>query len=32
MLIKFWNTFTTITAWPLQKLVFRTKLLYEDAY
>lgn len=31
MLIKFWNTFTKITAWPLQKLVFRTKILYEDA-
>ena len=31
MLYKFWNAFTKITAWPVQKLIFRTKILYEDA-
>lgn len=30
MLIKFCNWFTKITAWPVQKLLFRTKIHYED--
>ena len=30
MLIKFFNWFTKITAWPVQKLLFRTKIHYED--
>ncbi len=29
--IGFWNAFTKITGWPLQKLVFRTKIYYEDS-
>ena len=28
--IRFWNAFAKITGWPLQKLIFRTKILYED--
>jgi len=28
--IRFWNAFAKITGWPLQKLLFRTKILYED--
>lgn len=30
MLIKFWNAFVKITAYPVQKAVFRTKVYYED--
>lgn len=30
MWVKFWNTFTKITGWPLQKLVFRIRVFYED--
>lgn len=30
MLIKFWNWFTKLTAWPIQWLLFRTKIYYED--
>lgn len=30
MLIDFCNWFTKITAWPAQKLCFRTKIYYED--
>ncbi len=30
MLIKLFNWFVKITAWPAQKLVFRTKVYYED--
>ena len=30
MLIKFWNAFVKITAYPVQKAVFRTKVCYED--
>ncbi len=30
MMIRFWNNFTKITAWPVQKLIFRTKVYYED--
>ena len=29
-MIRFFNWFTKITAWPLQFLCFRTKVLYED--
>ena len=29
-MIRFWNNFTKITAWPAQKLVFRTRVYYED--
>ena len=28
--IRFWNGFAKLTGWPLQKLLFRTKILYED--
>lgn len=28
--IRFWNAFVKITGWPVQKLKFRTKILYED--
>ncbi|MBQ9414646.1 MAG: 1-acyl-sn-glycerol-3-phosphate acyltransferase [Clostridia bacterium] len=28
--IRFWNWFAKITAWPLQWLCFRTKVIYED--
>ena len=28
--IRFWNAFVKITGWPVQKLLFRTKILYED--
>lgn len=31
MWIKFCNAFTKITAWPLQRLCFRTRARYEDA-
>lgn len=30
MLVRFWNNFTKITAWPVQKLCFRTKIIYEN--
>ncbi len=30
MFIRFVNAFTKITAWPVQCLLFRTKILYED--
>lgn len=30
MLISFWNWFVKITAWPVQKICFRTKIYYED--
>ena len=30
MWIKFWNVFTKITAWPIQKIKFGTKVCYED--
>ena len=30
MLIKFWNASVKITAYPVQKAVFRTKVCYED--
>lgn len=30
MLISFWNAFVKITAWPVQRLIFRTKVYYED--
>ena len=30
MSVRFWNAFTKITAWPVQKLVFNTKIYYED--
>lgn len=30
MFIRFVNAFTKITAWPVQRLIFRTKILYED--
>ena len=30
MWIKFVNLFTKVTAWPVQKVVFRTKILYQD--
>ena len=30
MLIKFWNAFVKITAYPVQKAVFRTKVCYDD--
>lgn len=30
MFIRFWNNFTKITAWPVQKLCFRTQIRYED--
>lgn len=30
MWIKFCNAFTKITAWPLQRLCFRTRIRYED--
>ena len=30
MWIKFVNLFTKVTAWPVQKAVFRTKILYQD--
>lgn len=30
MFIRFWNNFTKITAWPVQKLCFRTRIRYED--
>lgn len=30
MWIRLFNAFTKITAWPLQKLIFRTRILYED--
>lgn len=30
MLIKIWNAFVKITAYPVQKAVFRTKVYYED--
>lgn len=30
MWINFWHAFTKITAWPVQKLLFRTKIYYED--
>jgi 1-acyl-sn-glycerol-3-phosphate acyltransferase len=30
MFIRFVNAFTKITAWPVQRLLFRTKILYED--
>ena len=29
-LIRFWTMFTKITAWPVQKVIFRTKIYYED--
>lgn len=29
-MIRFWNNFTKITAWPVQKLIFRTRIYYED--
>lgn len=29
-MIRFWNAFTKITAWPVQFLCFRTKVYYED--
>lgn len=29
-MIRFCNNFTKITGWPVQKLVFRTRILYED--
>lgn len=29
-MIKFFNAFTKITAWPVQKLCFRTKIYYEN--
>ena len=29
-MVKFFNGFTKITAWPIQKLCFRTKIYYED--
>lgn len=31
MLINFWNAFVKITGWIPQKLILRTKILYEDA-
>lgn len=31
MWIRFWNAFTKITGWPIQKLAFRTKIHCEDA-
>ena len=30
MWIKFVNLFTKVTAWPVQKVVFRTKIFYQD--
>ena len=30
MWIKFVNLFTKVTAWPVQKVVFRTKIMYQD--
>ncbi|MBQ5503594.1 MAG: hypothetical protein IIT95_00710, partial [Oscillospiraceae bacterium] len=30
MLISFFNWFVKITAWPAQKIVFRTRHIYED--
>ena len=30
MWIKFVNLFTKVTAWPVQKVLFRTKILYQD--
>ena len=29
-MVKFWNWFTKITGWPVQKIVFRTHVYYED--
>ena len=29
-MIRFWNAFTKITAWPVQWVCFRTKVFYED--
>ena len=29
-MIRFWNAFTKITAWPVQFFCFRTKVHYED--
>ena len=29
-MIGFWNWFTKITAWPVQKIVFRTRIFYEN--
>ena len=29
-MIRFFNTFTKITAYPVQKACFNTKILYED--
>lgn len=31
MFISFFNGFTKLTAWPIQKLCFRTKIYYENA-
>ena len=31
MWIRFWTGLTKITGWPVQKIVFRTKIYYEDA-
>ena len=30
MLIKFFNLFTKVTGWPVQKILFRTRICYED--
>ena len=30
MLIEFFNGFVKVTGWPAQKLIFRTKIYYED--
>ena len=30
MWIKFVNLFTKVTAWPVQKVLFRTKIMYQD--
>ncbi|MGM9683519.1 MAG: lysophospholipid acyltransferase family protein [Eubacteriales bacterium] len=29
-MVGFWNRFTKITAWPVQKIVFRTRIFYEN--
>jgi len=29
-MIRFWNSFTKITAWPVQKIIFNTHIYYED--
>lgn len=30
MMIRFWNNFTKITGWPVQRIIFRTKIYYEN--